>query len=300
MIINRRNLDTLYTSYNAAYRSGLTERMERSVFARVAMEVPSGTQDQVYAWMGELPGMREWQGERVVHGLKQHGFTIENRDFELTISVPANNIKDDTYGVFSQRFTAMGHAAIAHRDDLVFEMLSNASETVCYDGQYLVDTDHPVLNADGEIELVGNYGGGTGASWFLMEESMIYKPIIFQNRESADDVVRRDHPGDDNVFDRNEYEYGIHCRDNAGPGWWQTIYGSKQDLNAANYEAARIAMMQFTGDYGRPLGIVPNLLIVPPSLDGAAKMIVKAERDAAGATNVWMGTAEILVTAWLK
>ncbi|MBC7336983.1 MAG: Mu-like prophage major head subunit gpT family protein, partial [Clostridia bacterium] len=72
-----------------------------------------------------------------------------------------------------------------------------------------------------------------------------------------------------------------------------------QTLDAAAYEAARGVLMGMKGDYGRPLGLRPNLLVVPPSLEGAANKIVKNALTTGGATNEWAGTAEVLVVPWL-
>lgn len=63
-------------------------------------------------------------------------------------------------------------------------------------------------------------------------------------------------------------------------------------LNAANYRTNRQLMMAYTGEDGRPLKVVPNLLVVPPQLEGAAKDIVKADKNAAGADNMERGTAD--------
>jgi phage major head subunit gpT-like protein len=86
---------------------------------------------------------------------------------------------------------------------------------------------------------------------------------------------------------------------NVGYGLWQLAYGSKQALTPANYASARSAMMSFKGDNGKPLGIRPSLLVVPPSLDGDGRAILLSERDAAGATNQWRNTAQLLTTSWL-
>src|SRR5690606_29970273 len=102
----------------------------------------------------------------------------------------------------------------------------------------------------------------------------------------------KDNPTDERVFDQKEFRYGVDMRCNAGYGLWQLAYASKQTLNAANYAAARAAMMAMTGDGGRPLRIRPTLLVVPPSLESAALAVLKAERDAAGATNVYQNTAQ--------
>jgi len=48
-------------------------------------------------------------------------------------------------------------------------------------------------------------------------------------------------------------------------------------------------------EHGRPLKIIPNLLVVAPANEGVARKILTAETNASGATNIWQGTAELLV-----
>ncbi len=61
-------------------------------------------------------------------------------------------------------------------------------------------------------------------------------------------------------------------------------------------------MMRFLGADGQPLGIVPNLLVVPPQLEDEALNILKANiinlgtsTTGAGVSNVYMNSAELLV-----
>ena len=53
------------------------------------------------------------------------------------------------------------------------------------------------------------------------------------------------------------------------------------------------------GDNGVPMNLTPDLLVVSPALEGQAMEILNSERNAAGATNVWKGTAKPLVVSWL-
>ncbi len=76
-------------------------------------------------------------------------------------------------------------------------------------------------------------------------------------------------------------------------------WGSKQTLDAASYEAARVAITSMKGDYGKPLGLVPDLIVVPPSLEGAANEIVQSRLVNGGETNKWAGTAQVLMSPWL-
>jgi phage major head subunit gpT-like protein len=107
-----------------------------------------------------------------------------------------------------------------------------------------------------------------------------------------------DQATDEAVFNRKEYRYGVDGRLNVGFGLWQMAYGSAQDLTPDTYAAALAALQSMKGDQGKPLGIKPTLLVVPPSLGKAAKTIVKAE-TIDGTTNVNRDATEILVSPWL-
>jgi phage major head subunit gpT-like protein len=86
---------------------------------------------------------------------------------------------------------------------------------------------------------------------------------------------------------------------NVGYGFWQMSWGSKQTLNAGSYATARAAISSMKGDFGRPLGLNPRLLIVPPSLESAARKIVSNDLGPNGESNEWKGTAEVMICPWL-
>lgn len=291
MIITSGNLATLYTAFNAAFSEGYGQAPRDH--EPIVLEVPSMTRREEYGWLGQFPGMREWVGERVLRGIEEHGYAIVNKKFESTIRVKRDDIEDDHYGVYRPLFAEMGRAAAAHPCELVYATLKGGFASLCYDGQYFFDTDHPVEGAS-----VSNDGGGAGDPWFLLDCSRMIKPVIFQRRrdyrmEYMDDL------NDEHVFTYDEYRYGVDARVNAGYGLWQLAYGSKQGLTEANYVAAREAMMAFKGDQGRPLGITPTHLVVPPTLESEARKIIKAMLIGGGDTNVYYGTAELIVTPWL-
>nr|WP_255569582.1 Mu-like prophage major head subunit gpT family protein [Neoroseomonas alba] len=295
--MNSANLRTLNTAFSAAYQ-GAFDGAPRQ-FERVATTVQSTTKQNEYGWLGSFPKMREWIGDRVVHGLSTHDYAIRNKRWELTIGVDKDDIEDDNVGIYTPMFQGMGRDTATFADELIWPLLANGWNTLCYDGQNFFDTDHPVGGVGGApVTSVSNSGGGSGAAWFLLDVSRPLKPLIFQNRR-AFEFRRMDAPTDEVVFDRNEYRYGVDGRCNVGFGFWQMAYGSKQTLDATNYEAARVAMGSLKSDSGKPLALTPRLLVVPPSLEGAGKEILESERNAAGATNKWRNTAELLMVPWL-
>lgn len=73
----------------------------------------------------------------------------------------------------------------------------------------------------------------------------------------------------------------------------------------ASYGAARTAIMSFTDDEGRPLGLIPDTLEVPPALEATGRIICENEKLLDDTPNPYRGTAKLVVnprltstTAW--
>lgn len=297
MNINQANLRSLYTGFSTAFTGGF--KGVEPMYGRIATTVPSTTAANEYGWLKQLPGFREWIGDRVIESIANDGYTLKNKKYERTIGVSRDSIEDDNLGMYAPLFTDLGYGAAVFPEQLVWPLLKAGFTTPCYDGQFFFDTDHPVLAADGTVKSVSNTGGGAGAPWFLMDTTRPLKPMIYQLRRSFDRLIRKDDESDDNVFMRDEYVYGSDGRCAVGFGFWQMAYGSKQPLTAANYAVARAAMLNQTGDFGRPLGIMPNLLVVSPSQEGAARALLQSALVNGGESNIWANTAEIMVVPWL-
>ncbi|QIO60682.1 Mu-like prophage major head subunit gpT family protein [Rhizobium leguminosarum] len=297
MEINNATLRSAGVGFNAAFQRGLG--VAASYYTRVATIVNSTTSSNEYGWLGKAPRFREWIGDRVINAMTKSGYSLKNKPFENTIGVDRDDFEDDNLGIYAPLFEELGSSANTFPDELVFALMKLGFSTLCYDGQYFFDVDHPVLDANGQTISVANTDGGAGTPWFLLDVSRPLKPMIFQNRKPFTNLVRKDKEDDDNVFFRKEFIYGVDGRCQVGFGFWQQAWGSKQTLDAAHYELARSSITGMKGDYGRPLGLNPNLLVVPPSLEGAAKRIVQSVLVNGGESNPWAGTAEVLIVPWL-
>jgi phage major head subunit gpT-like protein len=294
MIITSNSLKSLFVAFKAAFAAGLGAA--KSQYQKIATIVPSSTSAEEYGWLGKFPKMREWLGDRVINGMATHGYTIRNKSFELSVGVPRTAIEDDQYGIYAPMVQDMGQSAAEHPDELVFALLKAGPSTVCYDGQYFFDTDHPVIDENGATQSQSNWdnNSGSGTPWYLLDCSRALKPIIFQDRKKPN-LVALNNETDENVFMRNEYVYGVDNRCNVGYGFWQQAYGSRKTLDETNLIAALTAMTERKGDNGRTLGVRPTTLVVPPSLEWAARKLVNATTLANGADNVLKGIVEVVV-----
>ncbi|MCP4469002.1 MAG: hypothetical protein GY813_19930 [Halieaceae bacterium] len=296
MIINKSNLNLLFTGFKASFQSAFAG--VEPDYKNFTLDVPSTTSQEVYAWLGQTTTFREWIGDRVIQNLKTHDYTIKNKSFENTVGVPREAIEDDNYGIYSPLISQLGQDSANHPGHLLYALLKAGFSSLCYDGQNFFDTDHPVLDENGVEQSVSNSGGGSGAPWFLMDTSRVIKPLILQKRKTYN-FVSMDSEKDENTFMRKEYVYGVDARLNVGYGLWQLAYGSKQTLDESSFNSAYAGMMGLKGDMGKQLGVMPKLLVCGPSNRDAALEVVKAERKANGATNTNRNVVDVLVTPYL-
>lgn len=72
-------------------------------------------------------------------------------------------------------------------------------------------------------------------------------------------------------------------------------YFTGRALTPDNYGATRTAMLSVKGENGRSLRVLPDVLLVPPSLEATAKRIVENDKDASGAGNPYYRTARVVM-----
>lgn len=293
MIVNADAIARLYTAFTAVFNAAF--QGTETWYERVAMTVPASTRIMDYKFLLDFPMVREWIGDRQISSLEPKAYQVESKDWEATIEVERNDIEDDQIGFYNPIVAALAQEARKHPEKLIAELMTGGFATACYDGHFFFATDHPVGTG-----VASNFGGGTGTAWYLLDTSRAIKPFIFQLRRAVQ-LVRMDREDDEQVFMRKKFRYGVDYRGAAAYGLWQLAYACKEALNDTNYATARTAMMSLSNAEGRPLGVKPHLLLVPPSLEAQAREILQAQfiigdpSVGGSKTNIWQGTADLLV-----
>lgn len=290
-------LRSLETGFNAAFLQGFGA--VTPTWSLVAMRVPSNTKTETYGWMKELPGMREWIGQRVIHNLEAAGAQLTNKNYEHTIGVDRNDVEDDQLGIYAPMFSMQGEIVARHPDELVWGLLPNGFATIGFDGQYFFDTDHIGYTSAGSETSWSNTGGGSGSPWFLMDLSRTFmKPMIFQDRKAAN-FVSLNRETDDNVFMNRQFIFGVDARYVSGFGFHQLAYGSKATLDATSFTSARLALETQHRPDGSPLPVMATHLVTGPSNRSAAEALLRKEFLTGGENNMLYKAVELVVNPWL-
>lgn len=225
MIINQANMNEIYVGFSTVFNKAFDEA--KPFYEKIATTIESKTKSEKYTWLGQMPRMIEWIGERTVKNLALHDYEIKNKSWELTISLDRNDVEDDSIGIYANLIQAMGESAKTHPDEIIFSLIKNGFINKCYDGKPFFSSVHQE-----EKSIIQNNMG-------------IYK------------------------------------------------------LNIDTYADARASMISIKDESGNPFKVTPNLLVVPPQLEGIARQILLADK-VEGTTNMFKNSAELLVVPELS
>ncbi|HDL6015449.1 TPA: Mu-like prophage major head subunit gpT family protein [Mannheimia haemolytica] len=296
-------LKALDTAFRKEFSAGL--KVLEPQWGTVAMKVSSSTATNTYAWLGQFPKMQEWVGDRQIKNMQAQGMTIENKLFESTVAVPRTAIEDDQVGLFTPMVKQAAQSAAELPDDLVFSLLKKGKTTLCYDGQNFFDTDHPVyqnVDGTGTSKTQSNITTGSASdkpAFYVLDDSQAIKPLIWQERTTPEIETKFDPSESDHVFMKDQYLWGVRARGNAGFGFWQLIHRVEDsELNSETLEKVLTAMRTLKGDGDKQLNIRPTTLLVPPSLEFAARKLLEAELID-GTTNTLKGVLKVVVNPFI-
>lgn len=141
MIVNAASLTSLFTEFKALFDATFKGAPNPFDLKRFTMFVPTNTISVNYGWLGELPGMRRWIGDRQINELDAKQYSVSNVPYETTLGVAVRDIESDNLGVYRPRVQGLARVAAQHP----FRLFAAALEDnpLCADGQNLIDTDHP-------------------------------------------------------------------------------------------------------------------------------------------------------------
>jgi phage major head subunit gpT-like protein len=136
-------------------------------YTKVATVIPSSGEENVYPSMEPLPGLREWVGDRIYHGIAARSYTLRNRKFELSAELDVDKVEDNQAGMFSNFvIPQMGEQSAKWPDDQIRDAMQNgdSSSNVRYqawDGLTFFNDAHPVSLDNSSLGTYDNLRAST-------------------------------------------------------------------------------------------------------------------------------------------
>jgi phage major head subunit gpT-like protein len=142
MELSKTAIKALETQFNGIYQTAVSGTPVW--WDKLAMLVPSSTATNTYGWLAALMRMRKWVGPRVIQNVKHQAYVVTNDDFELTVGVDRNDIKDDNLGIYTPLFAQLGFVSSKLPDDQIKTALQAGTTNVGFDNVAQFATTHPL------------------------------------------------------------------------------------------------------------------------------------------------------------
>jgi phage major head subunit gpT-like protein len=291
-------IEILTVGANAAFTEGLGTVTPQ--WDKIATKVPSSGSSELYGWIDDLPGLQEWVTNRMLVQLGSHGYAIPNKTFEASVVIKREDLEDDKIGKYSMLAKAWGREIGLYPDNFCYSLLAAGFTTLCYDGQYYFDTDHPLDTTPATTfsNVVGTPSTDPGAPWFLLDNTQILMPIIYQDRRPF--ALEFIGANSEYAWFQNQVAQGVDGRAGFGFSLPQLCIGSKAVLDEANYEAAKTKLAKMTKSNGTPLGTMATTLVCGPSNEAAARRILDRMNLENGESNIYYKNVELVISRHLQ
>lgn len=123
----------LNAQYHAAYGSMITQTHLAAV-RDLYTEAPSTAASEKYAWLGDVPIVKEWIGDKTIGGLKEYDYEIRNKDFYTGFSIDRNELEDEQISGITPRVQALAATVARWPWQLVVNLIINGTSGLAYDG----------------------------------------------------------------------------------------------------------------------------------------------------------------------
>jgi phage major head subunit gpT-like protein len=306
MIANLENLSVLTTGVRTAFRDALLTSKAKVDWTKVASDLPSSTETETYPWQSLFPQMREFVGDRQLKSMTEHSYSLKNKEWESSIEMRLQKIKDDQYNMLTPSAASAGDAAARFIDRRLFEdVLGTAFTTgLADDGVSFFSAAHKSKGTQSNyVQLQG--GDEPVEPWFLLDCSRPIRPFFWQNRQEPE-VEFIGQPQSEPRFRRRSVAWTVEMVGEVGFGLWQLAVGCKgplvdDDGQPTEYFdlAYQMMMSQTDVDRGAKLGLKPTVLLVGASNRAAANKNILADRLANGADNTNYKVVDVIVTPYL-
>jgi phage major head subunit gpT-like protein len=174
----------LTTAALAAASRLITAQFDRSIraasplYPMIANVVQSTSAEEKYAFLGDMPGVREWVGDRIFNQLRAADYELVNKHWESSLLVSKNDVADARILKYGMLIEQLAAEASYHPDELLFQVMVAGDVTgLASDGQLFFDTDH-AWGSSGSQSNDLTYAAATGTTPTSAEFRAAYNQAV--------------------------------------------------------------------------------------------------------------------------
>ncbi len=162
MLVNADTLAAIRTNSRAIFLQALGDLPKQDpgldAWKKIATLFNSDTEKESYNWLGAAPPMQQWKDKRKLNGLRAFDYTLTNKDWEATLEIERDAIKDNKLGHIPIRVRGLSRSYLKYLNEYMFSLLDDGESVAAYDGGYFFANTR-TIGSSGNINniLSGNY-----------------------------------------------------------------------------------------------------------------------------------------------
>lgn len=149
-LLSRDKLEAAYVTYSTIFDGALANTPV--IYPELATVMTGVGPVTEMKWLGDVPVMTEWVGNRKINRLRAESHTLRTKWYANGIEIDHDDLAEDKLGIVRPRISALAKMGPRKIDSLVIDYFNAgfaATLGTTFDGQYLFDTDHTIDTADG-------------------------------------------------------------------------------------------------------------------------------------------------------
>lgn len=166
-LLNRAILEAAYTTYSTLFDMALANTPV--IYPELATVMTGVGPVTEFKWLGDMPVMVPWDGQRQISKLRAEGHSLRTRWYANGIEIEHDDIHEDKLGMVRPRIEGLAKMGPRKIDALVIDYLVNgfgATLGTTYDSQYLFDTDHTMGTEAGATSQSNLQAGALDSTTF--------------------------------------------------------------------------------------------------------------------------------------
>lgn len=123
----------LKAEFNRAYAAMIAKDPYSMLYNALATRVPSNSTQEKYGFLGDVPEVKEWIGDKTFGNLEGYDYTLVNKDYYTGIGIDRNEIEDDQMGIVRPRIQMMVQRIRQYQGKLIANLIINGASNNAYD-----------------------------------------------------------------------------------------------------------------------------------------------------------------------